>query len=108
MIRVVIVLPQQAEGDVIEESLMGMPITTARISAARTAVPRMWIRILLTVQGNTQRDQSPGIALKILVVSRHFGKVIRYDFGDVRGDPACLSTSFAEAMKSQVLLRLAE
>jgi hypothetical protein len=60
------------------------------------------------MQSNTQRDQSPGILLWIFVVTRHFGKVISHDFDDVRGDPACMSASFAEAVKSQVLLRLAE
>jgi hypothetical protein len=66
------------------------------------------MRILLTMQGNTQRDQSPGVSLRISIVARHLGKVIRYDLEDVCGNPACLPASFAEAVKSQVLLRLAQ
>jgi len=60
------------------------------------------------MQGDTKRDQSPGISPRIFFVFRHLGKVVGYDLADVCGDLACLSARFAEAVKSQVLLRLAE
>src|SRR5262245_44677664 len=59
MIRVEQVLLQQAENHLIQESLIAMPIAAARVRAARAAEADMRIRILLAMQGSSQRDQSP-------------------------------------------------
>jgi hypothetical protein len=48
------------------------------------------------------------MVLRILIVIRHVSEVAGYDLDDVGGDLAGPSTGLAEAVKSQVLLRLAE
>jgi hypothetical protein len=108
MIRVEIVLPEHSEHDLIEEGLVGMAITTAGVGAARAAEPCMRVSILLAMQSHAESNQPPGIALRIFRAIAHVGKVAGDDLADVRGDRARRSTSFAEAVKPQVLLRLAE
>jgi len=88
MIRVEVVLLQQSERHLIEESLVGMPITTTRVRAARPTEAYVCIGILLTMQGSTDRDQSPGMFLRIVTAVRYFGKPIRDDLSDVGGNPA--------------------
>jgi hypothetical protein len=41
MIRIVVVLAQQAECHPVEEGVMGVPVTTARVCAARATETRM-------------------------------------------------------------------
>jgi hypothetical protein len=78
------------------------------VRAARTAKILVGIGILLAMQGNTQRNQSPGIFLGILAMTRYSGEVAGYDLEDVGGNLAWLPTSSAEAMKLQILLRLVD
>jgi hypothetical protein len=66
------------------------------------------MRVLLTMQCDTQRDQSAGISPRIFSVIRHRGKPRSHDRDYVRGDLSRRSTSLAEAVKSQVLVRLAQ
>jgi hypothetical protein len=60
------------------------------------------------MQGHTQCDQSPRIAPRVGIMFGDHGKVAGHDLDDVSGDFPRLSTTAAEAVKSQVLLRLAE
>src|SRR5262245_6596753 len=108
MVRIKMVFPQQAEDHLVEECLVGMPITTARVCAARAAEIRMRIRILLAMQRSAQCDQSQGMAPGIFITLGHFGKVGRYDSDDICRNLAWLSASVAEAVKPEVLLCLVE
>jgi hypothetical protein len=108
MVRVEIVFSEQAEGHLVEEGVTRMPITAARVRTTGAAETGMGIRILLAVQTHTERDQSTGVSPGIFIVIGHGGKVPGDDLPDVCGDPACLPARLAEAVKSQILLRLAE
>ena len=92
----------------IEKALIGVPETAARVRAARSAEAHMRVRILLTMQRCAERNQSPGISPRIGNAFMHASEVVGDHFVDVGSNPSRVTPGFAEAVKSQILLRLVE
>ena len=108
MIRIEVVPLHEAEDHLVEEGFIGVPKTTSGVRAARAAETHVCVCILLAMQRSSQRDQSPGVSLRIFLVARDFIEMVSDDFSDICGNLACVSAAVAEAVKPQVFLGLME